>query len=464
MHRRINTSVDPVILLVDSKIRDLDVAALIAFHLRGLGIACYLEPLEAFRAVLAAYRPGMVIFNHMTASHLVAWSKKLADMGVLTSVLLNEGIAYDKNELAYNAGRHHVDAHVDYWFCWNEPSRQALAELGVENRTKIEVIGVPRFDFYFEPWSHVFEARKSPRTGRPQILFCTNFQTARFAELPREEGDKFFAPWVGRIPLGENYWRSIEAHHKGRERALDYLNELLLGDKFEIILRPHPREDRHFYTDWIAKLPDERRRNLRIDTASNISKLILECDLEISCETCTTAIESWIAGKPTIELILERDPFWYREEHAQNNIPCNDPKKLPELVEQQLRNPAQSEKTEIRRHHVEKWCSSPDGNSSLRLARIIANAVREKKATDWSKLDLNDYRRAAKLFAFHKLGLAYHFDPTLLVKRAIFPKRYAIKSYVYRKSIKPRDVFNAEQLFERLGNKLAGSSSEKNAA
>jgi len=115
-----------VVILVDSKTRDLDVATLIAFHLRKLGVECHLEPLEADRAVAAAYRPAMIVFNHLTASHLVAYSKRLAEMGVLTAVLPNEGIQYDDDASRFYAGRHHNGAHIDYFFCWNERHRETI--------------------------------------------------------------------------------------------------------------------------------------------------------------------------------------------------------------------------------------------------------------------------------------------------------------------------------------------------
>lgn len=87
---------EPVVFLVDDKRRDLDIAMLIAWQLKQQGVDCYLEPLEAFRAVLAEYRPGMIVFNHMQGSHMTAWSRRLADIGVLTAVHLNEGILYNE--------------------------------------------------------------------------------------------------------------------------------------------------------------------------------------------------------------------------------------------------------------------------------------------------------------------------------------------------------------------------------
>jgi hypothetical protein len=49
-----------------------------------------------------------------------------------------------------------------------------------------------------------------------------------------------------------------------------------------------------------------------------------------------------------------------------------------------------------------------------------------------------------------QLGLAYHFDPILPLKSALFPKRYAIKKYVRHKSIRPADVTQALRKLESI--------------
>jgi surface carbohydrate biosynthesis protein len=442
-----------VIVLVDSKTRDLDVATLIAHHLRNRGIVCHLEPLEAYRAVLAAYRPGMIIFNHLMASHLVAWSRRLAEMGVLTAVLPNEGIFYDQEQLEYYAGRHHNGAHIDYFFCWNDVHRQAILAHGMRDDTRVEVVGVPRFDFYFEPWSRVVYRPEPVRSSRPKVLFCTNFGTAYFRDLPREQADKLFAPWKDRIRIYSNYWQSIEAQWNSRERAFDFLNALVQADKYEILLRPHPMEETSIYKNWLDRLPAAQRQHIRMDATSNITPLILDCDLQISCETCTTALESWIAGKPTVELLFDRDPLWYFDEPAKGNVPCSDPTRLVDLVDKALAEPLPGAQAEARHAHLAKWCSTPDGSSSERIAELVADALRGKAAADWSRLRPNDYRRSVKLQGLRSLGLAYHFDPLLMLKRTMFPSRYSVKDWTYKKSIKPADVENARQRLElRLGS------------
>jgi surface carbohydrate biosynthesis protein len=436
---------EPVVLLVDNKVRDLDVAALIAFQLERRGVKCYLEPLEAFRAALGAHRPGMIIFNHLTAGHLATWSRRLAAMNVLTAVLPNEGIAYDPDDMRYIAGKHHKDAHIDFMLSWNEPHANAVRNEYGGSKTKIEVIGVPRFDFYFEPWSKVFRNPAPVTSGRPKILVCTNFITARYHELPKEDGDRFFAPWIGRIAVMGDHRKSIERHWLGRNRFLDFLKALIDADKYEVTLRPHPSEDKEFYRRWIEALPASSRAHLGFDPGSNITGLILDCDLEISCETCSTAIESWIAKKPTIELTFERDPLWYKEEHARGNVACSDPAQLVALVDQAIAEPTQREKQPARQEILRKWCASPDGTSTDRIAAIVANAIHEKKPADWSQLSFNDHRRALKLRGRNLFGLAYHHDTLMPIKRALFRKRYAVKDFAYKKSIEPRDVSEARR-------------------
>lgn len=449
---------EPVVILVDDRKRDLNGCALIAKHLSDLGIDVRLESLEAFRAAVSAHRPGMIIFNHLTASHLATWSRRLADMGVLTAVLPNEGIVYDEDEMRFMAGRYHNNAHIDFYFCWNEPHRQALIEEGLPPES-VKVIGVPRFDFYFRPWSQIYEFKDKPGGDRPSVLVCTNFQTAKFWELPREEADRFFSGWSKTIPLLRDYWRGIEAHWRARSRFLDYLNALVDADKFEIVLRPHPREQAAFYEAWLEALPSEKRKHVDYQPAVSISTLILDCDLEISCETCTTAIESWIARKPTVELIFERDPIWYRKEHAAANIECDDPAKLPDLVAAQLRDPAQPAKAETRRQHLERWCSDLDGGSSLKLATIVADAIKTKKPADWSKLTFEDYRRGWKLKLYAAFDQAYHFDLFLKLKRLLFGSTYEFKRQTYDKSIKPSDVIRARNELESAASNFAAPKS-----
>ncbi|MBM3728774.1 MAG: hypothetical protein FJW40_25520, partial [Acidobacteria bacterium] len=408
-----------VVLLVDNRTRDLAVASLLAHHLRQLGVEPQLQPLEAYQGVLAAYRPAMVVTNHLTASHLVRWSHRLHALGVLVGVLPNEGISYDPDDLRFMAGRYHNHAHIDHFFTWNEPHRHALQEAGFTSGTQIHVVGVPRFDFYFPPWSRLFAPTQRPAvpTARRRVLCCTNFVFAKFRDLPRVEGEKFLQVWR-RVPKYQRAdpWQLVEINHRARQQSLAFFEALLAAPDLEVLLRPHPLEDASFFRRWADRLPAELRSRLQFDSASNITKLILECDVEVSCETCTTAMESWIAGKPTVELTFERHPAYFHPEIGALNHLCGAPAEVVATVRQALAAPPASAIQALRAAHLHTWCNTPAGDSAERIAKIIAAAVARPAGT-FAGLTLTDHRRALKLKALNTLGLPYHYDPVLPLKR-----------------------------------------------
>jgi len=429
-----------VVILVDNRIRDLPGAALIAHHLRQQGIECFLEPIEAWRGCLAAHRPHLIIFNHLTASHLEQFSQRLHRMGVLTAVLLNEGILYDEGEMKFNACKFHNKAHIDYYYCWNEPHRNALLAEGIGKHTAIEVVGVPRFDYYQRPWSRLYEHELVGGRRRKRILCCTNFVTAKYWTLPKEEGDKFYAAWVGRIPAHNDYWAAIESHYNNRARLLKSMDLLLSRTDHDLVIRAHPNEDWAPYRKWYAALNPAVRSRVTLDLGTSVITQILACDLEISCETCTTAIEAWVAGKPTIEMVFDRRPIWHDPDHEAANVACEEPEQLPIMVEKELSGFDPANPPELRIQHLKKWCDHTVGNASVRVASSLSRALASVPEPDFSQLSASDYRRAAKLKLLRSFGLPYHYDPLLWFKVRVAPRRYMAKSMAYAKSIRPGDV------------------------
>jgi surface carbohydrate biosynthesis protein len=427
------------VILVDHKNRDLLGATLIAFHLEKRGVRCHLEPLESYHGCLAAFAPDLILFNHINASHLVRYSQRLRQLGVLTAVLPNEGILYSEEVLRFNSGRFHRDAHIDFYFCWNEIHRKALRDegRGIQD-TRIEVCGVPRFDFYLAPWKKLHEKAIFRDSERPRILVCTNLAMARYLGLPEADAARFFEPFL-RISSYRDYPNLIACHGRARETLMQHLAELARCGLYDITLRPHPRETTDFYTQSMQCWPAEMRDRVQLDHSSNISDLILNCDLEISCETCTTAMEAWIVGKPTVELVFERHPTFFHENQACLNALCEKPQEILDVVGQALANPAQKQFQEGREKHISTWCHNTDGRSSERVAEVLANAIHAKKPMrrDFTP---NEQRKAAKLLALQRFDLPYNFNPLLGLKHRLWPRDYSTKSFVYEKTIRPSDV------------------------
>jgi len=422
-----------VVFLIDNKKRDLPGIALISYHLEQMGIETFLEPLEAWRAVLYARKPHMIVFNHLLGSHLVKYSQELHEMGVLTAVLPNEGILYNKEVLEFNASKFHNDAHIDYFFVWNEAHKEAL-QRGNEGHIKhIETVGVPRFDFYFEP----LKIKKS--SPSPTVLVCTNFVFAQFLDKDPIYADKLFAPWKERIPSYKDYWEIIKTNHDSREKFFQFLDALIQDENLNIILKPHPSEDKTVYEKWYEKIPLQEKNRIKLDTESFIWELIPQCDVEIACETCTTTLESWIAQKPTIELVLNRHPLFYHEFFSKMTLTCEKPDEIVSTVYKAINKEKEESFENERKRHLSIWCDSPEGKSSRKLALIIKNAV-EKSKPDFSKIDSLHKRKGIKLLLLEKLNKPYNYNPLTLLKGRLLPKKYGEKIRIYEKTPKPSDV------------------------
>jgi surface carbohydrate biosynthesis protein len=434
---------ESVVIMVDNKRRDLDIAALIALHIEQRGVPCHLVPLEAYQAVLAAYRPGIIVFNHMSASHVTRYSQRLRDLGVKTAVLLNEGIAYDADARAYTASRFHSDNHVDHFFSWND-AHAATVRGVLGEATQIHVVGVPRFDFYFEPWKRIFasDAKRFPTNERRNILFCTNFVSARMKVWPREEIDRFWGLWAANIPLYQDYMGAIDAQANAREQVTAFVAALARTDTYNLILRPHPNEERSFYEDWLGGLSAQDRQRIIYDTDTNISQLILETDLTVSCETCTTVLESWLCGKPTISIAFDKHPLWHRPIQVDLNVECDEPASLPALAEKLLTQGTPADLLKLRQAHLGEWCGVPDGTSARRIANILAEAVIDKEPARWNELEFADFRRGLRLKATDAVNIAYHYAPSITLKRMAGNTQRG-KVVAYDKSIKPSDARNA---------------------
>src|SRR5262249_11372763 len=152
-----------------------------------------------------------------------------------------------------------------------EVHKAKLRLVGSWPKTDIRVTGVPRFDYYFEPWSRVFRPAQAGARERPRVLLCTNFQLAHFWKMPKAQAGKFFAAWKDRVPLYGDYWKTVEDSYQASLRVLDYAKALVETERYEVVLRPHPRENPAHYAAWVESLPEAQRRWTRLDAGSEIS-------------------------------------------------------------------------------------------------------------------------------------------------------------------------------------------------
>lgn len=442
-----------VVIFVDSKSRDLMGDALIAHHLEKRGYRCVLESLEAWRACLGAWKPDFVLFNHLNASHLAEFSQSLRSMGVLTGILPNEGIFHVAGDLEYSSKKQFADSHCDRMLCWNKTHHDALVENEFcDDPANIITLGVPRFDFYSPPWKTLYEDKGHFKSKRPKILVNTNFPIAHFLDGPKEEMERFFSQWSDISEEFADYRQAVKDNHWGRTRFLDFLAKLIQEDRYEIIVRPHPRENLNFYLDWYRTLGAEAREFVHLGNGANITELILACDLEISCENCTTVMEAWIAGKPTIGLTFKKHPFFYRAENGALLPECDDPETLPALIDETLNHPAQEKFTAGREAYMGKWVFKHDGKSSERVAEAIFGAVENRAKETDIRLSFGDLRRAAKLRVFAAINEPYYCRLTHVLKHKLFGERIKPTGRYreYLKAVRPSEARDAIRAIRKV--------------
>ncbi len=438
-----------VVIFVDSKSRDLMGDALIAHHLQKRGYRCVLESLEAWRSCLGAWNPDFILFNHLGAPHLADFSQRLKAEGVLCGILLNEGIFHVPGDLEYSSRKQFDHAHCDLMLCWNQIHHDTLVENNFcESPDQVIPIGVPRFDYYCAPWKELYENKGHFRTERKKILVNANFPMAHFKEGPREEMDRFFSQWTHISETFANYEKIVDDNHWAQRHFLNYLDALINEDRYEIIVRQHPREDPNFYRKWYEGLTEKQREYVRLAPEANITELILACDLELSCENCTTILEAWIAGKPTVGLTFKKNPFFYLPANGALLPECDDPNKIVEAVEEALANPEQHTFAEGRRAYMTKWIFKNDGRSAQRAAESIIASIESRAKPKALKLSFSDRRRGLKLRYHAAIDEPYASRLKHLIKYKISGERgkHTSRYRDYLKAVRPSEANDAMEM------------------
>lgn len=445
-----------IVILIDHKTRDLPGAALIAHHLSKMGIDAHLEPLESWRSCLYAWKPDLVLFNHLLHEHLHRLSAQLHEWGVLVGCLLNEGLCQGDNIRKYLSEPQSPDLHCDLFLPWNDPHRKALIEAEFVTPPENAItVGVPRFDFYCKPWSKYYEKDKA--TDRTRILFNTTFALAPHYEYSQEKKDLLKTSFGGgKVPEFSDHNQMIEDHYKGRASVHEYLKPLVESNQFEITIRPHPREDIGFYQELIGKIDSPGTAHVTIERDCSIFESILNNDIILNCEDCTTSIESWMARKPTITLLFEQSPVFFTDFFAQCSPQVDKTDNLISAIARELANPTQPDFKEPRQAHLDKWLYRTDGKSALRAATAIKEILEQRNPSPSYPFSIANLRRGLKLKLMRLLNEPSHAQMTQIFRRQKTTDKGQIDRRYrdYLKAVRPSDVSEIMTRLDSISNDL----------
>lgn len=375
-----------VLLITDHKWRDLAGDVYLKFLLeKDYDIKVRLCRLGEERFWVLYDKPDLVIYNHLYEDRKVQFVRWLKKQNVGVIILPTEGIPFEKvRELA--AGKFTDMSSVDLYLSWNEPMAEKIVELGKLPSEKIKVIGVPRFDFYFPPLSDLLPGKKEVQKkyglhvskDTPIILYATNFTVASF----KDNRTFLYKDWetlkLNRVDgyRPEQTKELIKWDALSRDLTIDSVKRLLRDfHDIQIIYKPHPSENHLFYSKIIKEIKEEFPGRFAFVAQDYIWNLLNVSDILLQ-RTCMTGVEAWIMGKPSLQLHLHPDEFYFSMEHAKGSNIIYGYNEMKDYVSHYINGGTiDSSIKNYRDDFLKKWCHILDGNRTMEAANIIAEFV-----------------------------------------------------------------------------------------
>jgi len=164
-----------------------------------------------------------------------------------------------------------------------------------------------------------------------------------------------------------------------RELFLDAFVTLVRSfPEVNFVLKLHPTEDHQYYKDLIRKDLSSSASRVRIIAHEYIWDVLNATDIELN-RSCTTAIESWLLGKPTIEMQLNPDEYYFSPEFASGSDMVRSSDELIEKVSYYLTGASIPQNLQkARDEFLRKWCHSPDGKSTRTVVDHIDHLLNDK--------------------------------------------------------------------------------------
>ncbi|MGZ8411867.1 MAG: surface carbohydrate biosynthesis protein [Gemmatirosa sp.] len=376
---------DPrIALVVDHPQRDLGGIVLTALALCARGATCHLVPANIAPREIWALAPDLVVLNYFRRSN-EPMAAAMRASGIRIALLDTEGAVWEDfesyRELLWNdAGLLRSASVACTWGEWL--AKETIAH-GVFDPSQVRITGCPRFDLYHADWQPAVLG-PAPRLqgasvdgARPRrVLLNTNFSTVnpRFASLSAKiHTSKHNFGWAP-----ERITEIIAAEGEGMAGMIALARTL--ADDFpddEIVVRPHPFEDPEPYRRALAGAA-----NVRIVAEGSVEPLILSADVVVQ-RSCTTAIESGIAGRPTLSPRWVTAAFEMPVAEAVS-VPCADYAALRDTVRAVLDGdfvlPAAVAEAIARM--TREYFHVLDGNAHQRVADAVLGVLQGPRTVD----------------------------------------------------------------------------------
>lgn len=369
-------------LLCDHKWRDLPNLSAVKTHLEKLGHTVLLSATKDACAMITAFRPHCVVLNHLFSEFNRNLVRRLKASGVTIVILPTEG-AMRPELRSLGEGEFSDFRLADLILAWSQPSAESIRQRWGFDAEQVPVAGCGRLDFYHQDFSWVLETRESfcKKYGlddsRPIVTWATQYvyadvgtsmESPNFSKWQREFADVGATKCYERIGVAPIQIPLI--HSRGREMAAKAFFSLTKAlPKVQFLIKPHPVEELEYYNRLIKESGCE---NVRFCPATYIWNVLNSTDIQLHRQ-CTTAVETWMWNKPTIEMAMDIVPEMTWKDREDGSDVATDAEALVDLVSHYLSDPAINETQLAHRwKHINKWFGPTDGRRCLEIAEMIS--------------------------------------------------------------------------------------------
>ncbi len=403
-----------VLLLIDQKWRDLPGHVLLKRTLeREFGHRVVAGPFGCEGVLVPLFRPDAVIVNHLLESAKVRLARALRAGGIGIVALPTEGIPSLPDVRLFAAGKYTDMSLVDLQLCWNEPMRDLIVEHGLLPEDRVRVCGVPRFDVYAEPVRRLVADREEMlgRHGldarRPVVLLTSNFVNAGFVEANVEFFERNSRDLgLTNVPSYARPSENARKDYETRRLAFDAVERLLADlPDISVALKPHPNESQSAYREWLGRVSAAHPGRVAVIGQDYIWNVLGTATVVIQ-RSCTTAIEAWLHGLPTVEFQLNPGEYYFSPEHARGSDLVRTYEALRERVGAYVSGaPVPEALSAARRQFIRRWVGAVDGGRTRACAAEIDRFVRARPPTAGVALDrywlLQAGRSVVKELVYH---------------------------------------------------------------
>jgi surface carbohydrate biosynthesis protein len=286
----------PLILPVETQVREMDGKLLLACVAAERGHCAYIGFQNEIRARIGSIPPGVFIAKGF-ASRKARFLRIMKRLGFIITAWDEEGLVHPAPEI-YAKRRISAESlsFLDGVFSWGADYTALLKGLPAYDGTPIHQIGNPRLDLLRPEASGYYAKDVAALRARfgGYILFNSNF--GRVNSAVKRRRDEGVAGPGGNDPALDRQWlEGMEYRKTLYERFRTVL--ALTAERFpdrQIVLRPHPAERIESWNDISDRFP-----NLHVLFEGNVIPWLLGADILVH-NGCTTAIESVLMGKPVI--------------------------------------------------------------------------------------------------------------------------------------------------------------------